>query len=72
MYGILVPLGHGWSECVMLALKDCLLNDILGCAHCLTAEKVCMLVWPVGIGAPALLFSNLYDCASEGRGSNDL
>ena len=44
MYGILVRLGHGWSECVMLASKDCLLNDILGCAHCLTAEKVCMLV----------------------------
>ena len=65
MYGILVPLGHGWSECVMLASKDCLLNDILGCAHCLTTEKVCMLVWPVGIGTHVLLFSNLYECAAS-------
>ena len=45
----------------MLASKDCLLNDILGGAHCFTAEKVCMLVWPVGIGTHVLLFSNLYE-----------
>ena len=41
----------GRQECFMLDLKDC----------CLTAEKVCMLVWPVG--THVLLFSNLYECA---------
>ena len=62
MYDILVPLGHG-SECVILALKNCVLNNILRCAHYLTAEKVSMLVWPVGI--THVLLSNLFECAAS-------
>ena len=40
-------------------------HDIHVGAHGLTVEKVCMRVWPVGIGPHVRLFSNPFKCAHD-------